>query len=712
MTRLLLLLVALLAGPVAPAQARVQNPHTTVELLAETARPAPGRPLALGVRFTPRPGWHSYWENPGEAGIAPRLEWTLPAGARAAAPRFPVPEPYLQSGIMNHVYSRAQTLLVEVAVPAGMRPGDAFPVRLRADYLVCDAELCVPETATLALDLAVGDGAPDPAVAPAFAAARAALPRPGPAATWALAGERLVVAVPAVGADAVRAHLFPLGDGWIRYAAPQSASLVDGTLRIETMAAPDPATSGALEAVLRIERRDGRVEGLRLSALPGPVPAPGAPLAAMVGNAAAPGSAALPGAAGAAASAGAESTAMPALLPALALALAGGLLLNLFPCVFPILGLKALQLARAGASETAARREALAYTAGVMAFVLGLGAAILAARAAGAQLGWAFQLTDPRAVLVLLLVVVAIALNLAGLFELRVGRLAAAGQALASRGGAGGAFWTGALAALVATPCTGPFMGAAIGAALVLPPTAGLAVFAALGLGLALPFLALGFVPALRRRLPRPGPWMAGLRRALAVPMFLTALWLAWVLGRQAGVDGMTLGLAAALALGVALWWAGSRQALGRPAGLAPLALALAAVAGGALLVRPSPPATLASAQPLGAVPFSAEALAAARAAGRPAFAWFTADWCISCKANERGALSDPAVAAAFERAGVAVFVGDWTNGDPAITRFLASHGRAGVPFYLFQHADGRIEILPQILTVSRLTGLVASPAT
>jgi thiol:disulfide interchange protein len=404
----------------------------------------------------------------------------------------------------------------------------------------------------------------------------------------------------------------------------------------------------------------------------------------------------------------------PALAPALALALAGGLLLNLFPCVFPILSLKALHLARAGASEASARREALAYTAGVMAFVLVLGGAILAARAAGAQLGWAFQLTDPRAVLALMLVVTAIALNLAGLFELRLGRLAGAGDALARRDGAGGAFWTGALAALVATPCTGPFMGAAIGAALVLPPAAGLAVFAALGLGLALPFLALGFVPALRRRLPRPGAWMERLKRALAVPMLLTALWLAWVLGRQAGVDGMTMGLAAALALGVALWWAGGRQRLGRGAGLAPVALALAALTGGVVALRPQAAALIQpapGAAALAATPFSAEALAAARAAGRPAFAYFTADWCITCKANERGAMADPQVAAAFRRADVAVMVGDWTRGDPAITRYLATHGRAGVPLYVFQHADGRTEILPQILTVSRLTGLVATPA-
>ena len=298
----------------------------------------------------------------------------------------------------------------------------------------------------------------------------------------------------------------------------------------------------------------------------------------------------------------------------------------------------------------------------------------------------------------------AVALNLAGLFELPA---VTAGSRLAGRQGSGGAFWTGALAAFVATPCTGPFMGAAMGAALILPTAASLAVFAGLGLGLALPFLLLGFVPALRRRLPKPGPWMARFRRLMSVPMFLTALALAWILGRQAGVDGMALGLAAALMLALALWWVGRRQ--GRRAAWFPLApAALAAVA--AMLLVPTAvtaPATASSASVLKSEPFSEARLAALQQQGRPVFVYFTADWCVTCKVNEKGALERAQVAQAFAARQVAVLVGDWTRGDAAIGRFLQKHGRSGVPLYLYYEPGKPVEILPQVLTPSRLVSMV-----
>ena len=300
----------------------------------------------------------------------------------------------------------------------------------------------------------------------------------------------------------------------------------------------------------------------------------------------------------------------------------------------------------------------------------------------------------------------AIALNLAGLFEVNVSA-GNAGHKLASQGGAAGSFWTGALAAFVATPCTGPFMAGALGAALVLPPLAGLLVFAGLGLGLALPFLALGFIPALRRRLPKPGPWMATLRQILSIPMFLTAVALAWVLGRQAGVGGMALGLLASLALGLALWWLGLRQRGGGSFAL-PLTGGLAAGIAALVMVGGMTPtaSSIEAPQGLAAQPFSADRLAALQAAGEPAFVYFTADWCVTCKVNERGALADADVAAAFARAGIKVLVGDWTNGDAAISAFLESKGRSGVPLYLFYDRDGRMTELPQILTPGQLIAL------
>jgi thiol:disulfide interchange protein len=374
------------------------------------------------------------------------------------------------------------------------------------------------------------------------------------------------------------------------------------------------------------------------------------------------------------------------------------------PCVFPILSLKALSLAKVGGDEAAARREAAAYSAGAILICLALGALLLTLRAGGAAVGWAFQLQDPRVIAFLLLLVTAISLNLAGLFELPA---LGGGERLTRKEGLGGAFWTGALAAFVATPCTGPFMGAALGAALVLSTPAALAVFAGLGLGLALPFLAIGFIPALRRRLPRPGPWMDRFRRLMSLPMFLTALALAWVLGRQSGTDGMALGLAAALILGLALWWVGRKQGQGRAwLPLAPAALAAAAAI--ILIPTAAPPAAAKERGKLAAQPFSEQQLVRLQAEGRPVFVYFTADWCVTCKVNERAALEQEEVATAFAKRDVEVLVGDWTRGDPAIGRFLEKHGRTGVPLYLYYAPGKPVQVLPQVLTPSRLTALVA----
>jgi thiol:disulfide interchange protein len=450
--------------------------------------------------------------------------------------------------------------------------------------------------------------------------------------------------------------------------------------------------------VLRVERAGEPVLGLELTATAGAVPPPGVALAA--------GAAADNGASG-----GADGGGSGLALVLLA-AVLGGLVLNVMPCVFPILSLKALALARGNIDAADARREALAYTAGVVLVVTALGGVVLALRAAGSAVGWAFQLQDPRVIAFLLLLVVGIAFNLAGLFEITLtsGNL---GQDKAREGGATGAFFTGALAAFVATPCTGPFMAGALGAALVLPTAQALLVFAGLGLGLALPFLAIGFVPALRRRLPRPGAWMARLRAILSVPMFATALALAWVLGQQVGVNGMATGLGCALAFGLFLWWLGARQAQMAGGAALPGGLALASVVAAVLLVPAAPPAGAATsptavAGHLDAVPYTPAALADLRAAGKPVFLYMTADWCLTCKVNEKGAMASPDVARAFKARGITVMEGDWTRSDPAISAWLADHRRAGVPVYVFYDAAGTETELPQILTVDALTSLAA----
>ncbi|WP_448582854.1 protein-disulfide reductase DsbD family protein [Thermaurantiacus sp.] len=685
----LLILLGLLAplghGP-AVATSVSQQPNTRVELLAESRTPRAGETLTIAVAMTARPGWHTYWVNPGEAGIETRAQWQVPAGASVSAFRYPVPKTYLVGGIMNHVFEGEAVLLADVAVPADAR--GAFPIGVKLDWLVCDDSVCVPESAELLLPLTIGDGAPDPGVAARFAAAEAALPQPlEEPGTFQLADGRFRMKAP-IAAEGVRsAHFFALRHDLLAQSAPQRLGVHDGALVIETDA---PANPGARESlargVLRVERADGSVLGFDLNLIEGAVP-PGRPLD--------------PG-----------PVRTTTFWSALGLALLGGLLLNLMPCVFPILSLKAMSLAKAGTSPKAARTEGLAYTAGVVLSCMALGAVAIALARAGEGAGWAFQLQDPRVILLLLLLVLAIGLNFAGLFEFRVGS-ANFGAGLAARPGAQGAFGTGMLAAFVATPCTGPFMAGALGAAILLPTAAGLAVFAGLGLGLALPFLLIGLVPALRRALPRPGPWMQTFRRFLAIPMLLTAVALAWVLGRQAGVNALAFGLLAALLVALGLWWVGLRQSRLAPAAL-PVALSiLAAVAGPLLLPRLAAAggaaATAAVPAGLAGVAFSPQALAERIEQRAPTFLYFTADWCITCKVNEKGVLSSPRVVESFRKAGVTVMVGDWTRPNPEIARFLEARGRAGIPLYLFYSSDGTVHELPQILTVEMLTGLANS---
>ncbi|USI72029.1 protein-disulfide reductase DsbD family protein [Sphingomonas morindae] len=680
--RLLLALLAALATAPLVAQAPGGGPHILTGLVPETDSPAAGTMVTLAVTMVPQPGWHGYWRQPGDAGLAPRFTWTVPPGVRADAPLYPVPGTLRVAGLMNHVYEKPFALLVPLHLPAGLARGTRLPIRLALDYLVCTTSLCVPESATLATQLRIGDGAIDPAVRARFDGWRRALPRPlGAEARVQRVGATVRLALPLPAAVALPApHLFVASEGVVAPGAAQRFSRAGDRLTIETGAAPGtgapwPAT---IEAVLA----PGDGSGLAFTARPGVVAAPPPPAPAPAGPS------------------------FGLILAALGGAVLGGLLLNIMPCVFPILSLKALKLARAGGSERQVRREALAYAAGVILVCTGLGAVLLALRATGGAVGWAFQLQDPGVIAGLALLTAAIGLNLAGLFEFGA---VSAGEGLAASGGAAGAFWTGALAAFVATPCTGPFMAAALGAALVLPAAAALAIFAGLGLGLALPFLALGFVPALRRALPRPGAWMERFRHVLAVPMLLTALGLCWVLGREAGADAIIVALGAVLLLALGLWITGQRQRrLARAAWLpAGIGVALAAALLTAAPRAPAGAPAVGAAPADGATRFDADRLAALTAENRPVFLYFTADWCLSCKVNEAAAIDRAETRAAFRRAGVVTMVGDWTRGDPAIGRFLEAHGRSGVPLYLWYAPGKPPRVLPQLLSPALLTGLV-----
>ena len=654
----------------APAHAAPQ--HIAAQLLAESAV-EPGKTVTLAFHFRPEPGWHGYWSNPGDAGFGMKTQWALPAGATVGEAQYPVPQTLLIAGLMNHVFEHEYAVLVPLTVPANARPGSTLPIRVRADWLACTDTVCVPEYADLAASVTIGKPGTTDA---RFAEWRRRLPAPlGAEARFALSGGTLRLAIPLPAAMPLeKPHFFAAQDRLVDYPAPQRFSRDGDTLIVEiSRTKVQPAQPDAIEGVLRLNAAG---DGVTIAARPGPVPPAGTPVAAT------------------------ESAATPSLLALLLGALVGGLLLNVMPCVFPILSLKAISLARAGESEAKARIEGLAYTAGVITACAALGALLLALRAGGAEIGWAFQLQEPAVVAVLLLLAAAITANLLGLYEFAVPGFSRAGAPQ-------GAFATGLLAAFVATPCTGPFMAAAMGAALLLPVVQAMALFCALGLGIALPFLAVAFVPALRQRLPRPGAWMVRFRQWMAVPMGLTALALLWLAGRLGG-DGLAAALlVVTLALVGVLAIAGSRQRNGRAVAGLVLPAVIALVAAAALLPAQLPEAARARQDMLQSRPFSEADLADALAQGRPVFAYFTADWCLTCKVNESVAIEREDTRDAFDRAEVIVLRGDWTRRDPAITRFLTAHGAAGVPLYLWYPAGAKEpRQLPQVLTPETLPDL------
>jgi len=664
-----LMTLILLAG--ACASPAFAGNHIRASLVAESATAAPGKPVAIAIRMQPQPGWHGYWQNPGDAGLSAQVRWTLPDGVTVTALRYPVPERLLIAGLMNHVFNSEHALLGTLDVSASLPKGTPLPIRVSIDRLACTDKICVPEHDDLALSLTVGEGTIGMADRAQFDHWRMKLPRPlGSPAQFQVAGPVIRIGIPyPASRPAPDPWFFATTGDALNYAAPQKASRAGDMLVIEAAKASFGfVTPKTLEGVVAL----GKGEGLTVSALPGPVPQVH------------------------------DNNGVLTIVLALAGAILGGLILNVMPCVFPVISLKAISLARAGSSdEKEARRDALAYAAGVISTCLALGGALLALRAGGAEVGWAFQLQDPRVILFLTLLSTAITLNLLGLFHLRS---FGGGDALASRGGVAGAFWTGALAAFVATPCTGPFMAAALGAALVLPVPAALAIFAGLGLGLALPFLGLGFVPAMRRLVPKPGAWMATFQKLLAIPMALTVAALLWLLWRQTGQTGLNIGLAGLMLIALIGWSAGRRQPLGAVA-LAGFAVASAGAAYAMPFLFTLRPAHSAA---LDAEPFSEARLDSLRGSGTPVFLYFTADWCLTCKVNERTAIDRAETRAAFAKGGVTVMAGDWTNGDPAITRFLEAHGRSGVPLYLwYPKGTGQPVELPQVLTTGTLTALV-----
>jgi thiol:disulfide interchange protein len=653
----------------------VQREHTRLELIAESQSIAPGQSLSLAIGMKPNKDWHTYYKNYGDTGLETTAIWTLPAGFRASALDYPTPVRIPTADIMNFGYKGASTLLVKLQAPAKIS-SDVLPVSVQLNYLVCSAEICVPETATLALQLRKGDGAPDSSRTLFFAQAREAMPKPmsWPARYGASKDRFKLVADIGEDLPAFEEVLFyPTQTGIMANPPAQKILYSQGKLQIETGSTVEGAPPAQIDGVLTFKTKGSDVlEGFAIKATYDEK---------LLSE---------------------KIDATPSAAVALAFALLGGLLLNLMPCVFPILSLKALALARSNGTAVHAKRDARWYCIGVIATFLLLAGVLFALRAAGQSIGWGFQLQDPRVVGVLALLMVAVALNLFGVFDVST-RLSGAGQSLTEKSGSSGAFWTGALAVLVATPCTAPFMAGALGAAFLLPPLIGLLIFACLGLGMALPFLLLGYVPTLRSWLPKPGAWMVTFKTLLGFPMLLTALWLVWVVGQQAGIDVIFKLLACALLLSFGLWIFGTQRKI------VARILAIICIIGSIIVpLRFSIAQKSNSGHALAANTYSDAALAKARAKGQPVFVYFTADWCISCKVNERSTLANAAVQQAFKATNTTILVGDWTKRDDDITRTLARYGRSGVPLYLwFPNGNAEAQILPQLLSPNMMLNVI-----
>jgi thiol:disulfide interchange protein DsbD len=702
---LILVLVAAASLWGAPAWAQQAPRHARLELVPQDRAAVPGRDTVVALHIQLEPGWHTYSRNSGDAGLPPEIAWTLPPGWSVGDMVWPRPERMPEGGgsIMTYGWEGEVWLPVALRAPSTARPGQDAELRARVTVLVC-ADICVPETSELSLALPIGEGATtNGAAGQAVLRAVAEAPRPDPAlkATAALEGDRLRLAFtggPVKGTGADASYFFPDEPGVIVHAAEQAIEKGPEGFTLTLEAAEDldgklPATiSGVLVTpggAWRVSARPGAVpvgaQGL------GPArPAVNGPGATASGEKAAP-----------------PPTSGVTLPLALLLALAGGLLLNLMPCVFPILAMKAATLVRHAESAKPARAEGLAYGAGVIAAFLTLAVALLLAKAAGQAVGWGFQLQSPFTTAALVFVMLGVGLNLSGVFH--VGLSLQGAGAWSRAGGLLGAFLTGALAVVVAAPCFAPFMTEAVSFGLTHGALDAVLVFLVLGAGFAAPMVALALWPALARRLPRPGPWMEMLKALLAFPMYAAAAWLAWVFAQQTGsvALGQLLFGAVALALGFFLIGrAQAAQAEGRRLAAAWIAAAVAMLGAGYLAASgaASPPPldsgpSLNSAG-LDAEPWSAARVASLRAEGRPIFVNFTAAWCVTCQVNDGAALEGTRVRAAFKRANAAYLVADWTRRDETIARELAAHGRAGVPLYLvYRPGVDQPMILPQLLS-------------
>ncbi len=679
-----------------------ETAYVQVRLIPARTHVSGGETILIAIEQNIASEWHTYWVNPGDSGAAPQLKWSLPDGFAAGEIHWPTPHRIPYADLVNYGYEGTITMLQSLTMPATL-PEGAVTLGLEMEILVC-RDICIPEIKTLTLTL--NDPAQEPADnTAAITAAMLMMPLPMEGhGTYLQDGNDLVITITSNALpDALRerAVILPLEWGILKNSGlPYLTSPDPRTLILRQQRDTRDLTEiRRFPVLLTYSTAEGQYAALEIVLTPDPA----APLSRPE-----------------------TETAPPPPVPQIDMTLAqafffallGGLVLNLMPCVFPVLSIKAMKLAQM--KEKSAGLTALnglAYSAGILVSFALIGTALLVLKSAGGQIGWGFQLQDPLVILALAYLLFVIGLNFSGVFDFS-GAFANTGASFANKHGLSGAFFTGVLATLVATPCTAPFMAGALGYALVQPAPIAMGVFLALGLGLALPYLLLCLIPGAAKILPRPGIWMIRMKEFLAFPMYASAAWLVWVLSMQTGTAGMLWALLGMVAIAFALWLLSHRPS-GRAARLVLTVIALLALLLAALpllqrdmLHPPAQTANTEQQEATGVNAFSAQTLAQALASGKPVFTYMTAAWCITCKVNEKVALANPDTLALFRQEDVTVLKGDWTNRNPEITAYLERYKRSGIPLYVYYGPENPVTrsrpdpvILPQILT----PGLIAA---
>jgi len=670
----------------AAESAPVASANDTATLVTDRDAVGPDQHLRVGLRLQLKPGWHTYWINPGDAGDTPTLDVTADGAAtgKGGPIHWPVPVRISEGGLMSYAYINEVTLPEDLV----LKGSGGTTLHAHAEWLVC-AQVCIPESGdfTLTLPASTVDVPEGGSQADLFRKAEAATPVASPFAASVSGDGVLTLSGKGLSAASVlQAWFLPQDGGVIDQVAEQPLHVSDGQLTLGLKFLKSAHRDKPLLGVVVLKDAAGQESPLQIEARP----VGGASAAAPVQADAAPASDVPTGA---------------GWLRVLLFAFVGGLILNLMPCVFPVLAMKALSLAKmGGAGRGAQLQSALFYTLGVTGAFAALGIVMIGLRLAGSAAGWGFQFQSPGFVVGVCWLLFLMGLNLLGVFEVSAGRL---GQ-VQTGSGRSGDMMTGLLAVIVATPCTAPFMGVAIAGALGGPPVMGVLVFLSMGLGLAFPYILVAGVPGVASRMPKPGAWMGILKQVLAFPLFATCVWLLWVAAIQRGVTFVALTAGGVVLLGFSGWiyGVGQRRSMleggrGTVAFCRIVAVLCVVVCGGALAqgLRAAPVPVVVGASDSGIEPFSEARLAELRAQGKPVFIDMTASWCITCMVNERVALDVPSVQQAFRDRKIVFLKGDWTNRNAAIGAFLKAHGRDGVPFYIYYapHQDG--VVLPQILT-------------